>query len=251
MVKNKSKSKKVERILVTKHGKKFYVRNLKEDFHSNLGIIKKKDLNKKYGVVKSNKDEEMSIFVPQFIDLYSKIKRAPQIIPRKDLGLIIMETGIGKNSVVVDAGSGSGALCSALGNIVKKVVSYEIREDFYKIAKDNIKMLGLSNVKIKNKDVILGIDEKNVDLVTLDMPNPWDVVQSVRGALRTGGFLVSYSPTVPQVMDFVKTVRKCSGLVYLKTVEVSEREWEVDERKVRPKSQQIGHSGFISFIRKV
>ncbi|MBI2142611.1 SAM-dependent methyltransferase, partial [Candidatus Woesearchaeota archaeon] len=30
-----------------------------------------------------------------------------------------------------------------------------------------------------------------------------------------------------------------------------ERQWEVSERKVRPKSAAIGHSGFISFARKI
>ena len=63
--------------------------------------------------------------------------------------------------------------------------------------------------------------------------------------------MVSYSPTIPQVMDFVNESKKRDELVYLKTKEVIEREWEINERKVRPMSQQIGHSGFLSFVRKV
>ena len=63
--------------------------------------------------------------------------------------------------------------------------------------------------------------------------------------------MVSYSPSIPQVIDFVNAVRKNESFVYLKTVEIIEREWEVEERRVRPKSKGIGHSGFLSFARKV
>ena len=70
-------------------------------------------------------------------------------------------------------------------------------------------------------------------------------------ALKIGGFLVSYSPSVPQVMDFVNIISKNKEFLILKTIEVIERKWEVDERKVRPVSQSIGHSGFLTFVRRV
>ena len=50
-------------------------------------------------------------------------------------------------------------------------------------------------------------------------------------------------------MDFVNTLDE--SFAYLKTSEIIEREWEVKERKVRPRSQAIGHSGFITFARKL
>jgi tRNA (adenine57-N1/adenine58-N1)-methyltransferase len=151
----------------------------------------------------------------------------------------------------VDAGAGSGALACFLGNIVKEVITYEIREDFIKIVKKNIDFLNLKNVKIKNKNIYEGITEKNVDLVTLDLPEPWKALNPAEKALKVGGFLVSYSPSIPQVMDFVDNVRKNKNFAYLKTSEIIEREWDVDERKVRPRSQAIGHSGFLSFVRKI
>jgi len=60
-----------------------------------------------------------------------------------------------------------------------------------------------------------------------------------------------YSPTTPQVSDFIDKVRSIAGLEYLSTVEVTYREWEFEGRKVRPKSQSIGHSGFMTFVRKI
>ena len=93
---------------------------------------------------------------------------------------------------------------------------------------------------------------KNLDLVTLDMPEPWLGVDNAFKALKPGGFIVSYSPCIPQVSDFVEKVRKTQGLVYLKTIELIEREWEFDARKIRPKTMQpLSHSGFLSFVRKI
>jgi tRNA (adenine57-N1/adenine58-N1)-methyltransferase len=50
---------------------------------------------------------------------------------------------------------------------------------------------------------------------------------------------------------FCQRGRKSGKLIFLKTIEVSEREWDVIERKVRPKTQTIGHSGFMTFVRKI
>ena len=76
-------------------------------------------------------------------------------------------------------------------------------------------------------------------------------INLVKKALKNHGFLVSYSPTIPQVMDLIEEVKKHKELIYLETVEIIERHWEFSERKVRPKSQQIGHSGFLTFVRRL
>ena len=243
----------IKKVLLTREGKKFYAKNIEEDLHTQYGFIKKEDLKKaKDGsLLKSNTGKELFIFNPSFIDLYRKIKRDAQIIPLKDIGLIISETGINKESRVLDAGSGSGALACFLASIAKEVVTYEIRKDFIEIVKDNIEFLELKNIKIKNKNIYEEIEEKNIDVVTLDVSEPWNAIENCAKALKPGGFLVSYSPSVPQVSDFVAAVKKNEQFIYIKTVEITEREWEVEERKVRPKSQGLGHSGFLSFARKV
>ena len=243
----------IKKVLITRQGRKFYAKSLNEDLHTQYGFITKEDLKKaKEGdLLTSNTSREFFVFNPSFIDLYRKIKRDAQIIPLKDIGLIIAETGINKESRVLDAGSGSGALACFLATIAKEAITYEIREDFIEIVKSNIEFLGLGNVKIKNKNIYNEIDDKDVDVVILDVPEPWNALQSCAKALKPGGFLVSYSPSVPQVADFVNAARKNENFVYLKTVEVTEREWEVEERKVRPKSSGLGHSGFLSFARKV
>ncbi len=243
----------IKRILIAEDGRKFYVRKFYEDFHTQFGFVSKSVLAKAKGgdVVKTNTGKEFFVFEPSFIDVYGRIKRAPQIIPRKDVAAIIAETGIGKGSVIVDAGTGSGALALFLANVAKKVISYEIREDFAKVAAENVATLGFKNITIKNKSVYDSIDEKNVDVVTLDLPEPWKAVEPATKALKVGGFIVSYSPTTPQVSDFITAAAKNKSLVHLKTIEIIEREWEFNERIVRPLTQQIGHSGFLTFVRKI
>ncbi len=233
------------------NGKKFLVKDITKDFHTEFGFVSKLDLKKKSGIVKTNTGKEISIFEPRFIDLYRKIKRGPQIVAQKDIGIIIAETGVDKKSTVIDAGAGSGALCCFMANYVKKVIAYEIREDFFLVSSKNKEYLGLKNLTIKNQDIYQGIDEKDVDLITLDLPEPWNVIEHAAKALKSGGFLVSYSPSVPQVADFVNAIYKSRKFSIIKTCEIIERLWEVEDRKVRPKSSGIGHTGFLSFVRKI
>jgi tRNA (adenine57-N1/adenine58-N1)-methyltransferase len=231
--------------------KKFLVRDEKKDFHCQYGFIRAEELmkTKEGDVLKTNKEVELTILEPGFMDLYEKIKRGPQIIPLKDIGTIISNTGIGKKSVVLEAGGGSGGLTVFLSNICKKVYTYEIRTDHIEILKKNIELMGLKNVIIKNSDVYENILQKNIDVVVLDLPEPWKAVGSCRKALKVGGFVCVYSPTIPQTADFVNTLPE--DFIHMDTVEVIERQWEIKERKVRPKSIGIGHSGFLTFARKI
>lgn len=240
----------IKKVLMDKEGNKFYIQDIDKDFHTKFGFIKSGDLKKKSGKIRSNMGKEFFIFTPGFSDRYRKKKRLAQIILLKDIGLIITETGIGCNSKVVDAGAGSGALACFLANIVKQVITYEIRKDFIKIVEDNIRLLDLKNIKIKNKDVYKKIDERNVDLITLDLPEPWKALDNVVKSLKSGGFLVAYLPSITQVSRFVKEVDKKERLIYLKTIELLERAWKIDGRIARPEFRMLGHTGFLTFVRK-
>ncbi len=230
---------------------KFVVKDANNDFHSKHGVIKKQDLKKKKAI--TNMGKEFSVFDSPFIDVYEKMKRQAQIITKKDIGTIISQTGIGKDSIVLDAGSGSGALCCFLANICKKVISYEIREDHQKTAKHNKELMALTNVTFKLGDVREKITEKDVDVIILDMPDPWNALENVAKSLKKGGFLVIYSPTIPQVMDSVNKIRQNhkADLIFLNTFETIQRPWQVEDRKVRPQSSYINHTAFLTFIRRI
>ncbi|MBW2983596.1 methyltransferase domain-containing protein [Candidatus Woesearchaeota archaeon] len=238
-------------VLVDK-ARAYFVSDLNKDFHCADGVIAKKELKKKDGsIVETNTKKKFSIFTTSFLDDYKRIEREAQIISIKDIGVILSYTGVNKNSHIVDAGAGSGALACYLAYFCKEVTTYEIRDDFFKIAKKNKDFLDLKNLKIKKKDVNKGIDEKDVDLVTLDLPAPWNAIIPAEKALKIGGFIVSYSPSITQASDFVNEVNKFNNLVHERTMEIIKRNWEIDGRKVRPQTRGIGHTGFLSFVRKI
>lgn len=182
-------------------------------------------------------------------EIYRKMKRGPQVILPKDIGIIIAYSGIGKESICVDAGTGSGWLSASLARIAKEVYSYETRPEFIAIAEKNKAMLSLDNLTIKNKDVLKRIDEKDVDLVTLDMPNSEKALKNAYKALRTGGTVFGYLPHTEQVSKFVTQLNKL-GFAEAHTVEVIVRDMLVREEGVRPSTKGIWHTAYLTFARK-
>jgi tRNA (adenine57-N1/adenine58-N1)-methyltransferase catalytic subunit len=230
--------------------KKYLLDELKKDFDTKYGVIKKEDL-KKNGIVKTSLGKDVIICDVGFSDIFKRLKKLPQSIPLKDIGLIISETGINKDSLVVDAGTGSGHLACFLANICKHVYTYEIKEENIRISKENAERLELKNITFHEKSIYDGIEEKNVDIITLDLPDPKKALDNCVNALKVGGFIVVYSLCLGPLEDFLESVGKKEGLLYIKTVEVLERMWKIDGRITRPDNIEIGHSGFLSFVRKI
>jgi len=218
------------------------------------GMIDLKSLLKKnFGdEIKTHIGKKFAIVKPNLNDLFKKkMKRLPQIIMPKDAALILAYTTAEPSSVVVDAGCGSGFLAIFLANYVKpgKMVTYEINKQFAKVAKENIKNSGLKNVKLKMKDARRGIDEKKVDLVVLDMQYCEKVVKHAYKSLKSGGWLVVYSPYIEQVKKVMKEINKMN-FTQIKTVENIVREWQVRDHTL-PMRSGIMHTGFLTFARKV
>ena len=222
-----------------------------EDFHNKHGTIRKKELNKKPGSKVKMGSHEFIILDPVFLDHYKHIKRGAQIITLKDIGAIIVHTGINKSSVVLDAGSGSGALACFTGMIAKQVISYDIDKKSLEIARGNVELLGAKNIIIKEGDIYddKKIKEKNIDVFVLDVPEPWKAMKTAHKVLRIGGFLAIYLPNLNQVQEFVKALP--DEFLLEKTVEIIEREWAVDDKRLRPATKDHGHTGFLTFARKL
>ncbi len=217
------------------------------DLHTNFGLVKEKDILESNP--KSNTGKDFLAFDASFTDLLRYIHRGPATITPKDAAYICYFTGINKSSKVVDAGAGCGILAASLANFSKEVTSYELNPEFLKIAKKNIDFLGVNNVNLKNNDIYEGIEEKNLDLITLDLPEPWRVFK-FSDSLKQSGWLVTYLPTIVQVMEAVGEAGK-NRLYHFKTIELLEREWHIEGKKVRPKSSMIAHTAFLSFFRKI
>ncbi len=235
----------MKKVLYTKKGEKFYWE--KGDLHTKHGMVKEKDIKK--GKIKTHMGTNLKVLKAEFLDKLEKVKRGPAVMLSKDIGLILANTNINKNSIVLDAGAGSGILSAYLSRFVKKVYSYERNPEFFKLAKINFKKLGLKNIELRNGDVYEEINEDKINLITLDLLEPWRVLKNARRALRSGGYLAVYSPNVTQVSKFVKELT--DDFVFVKTIEVIEREWFVEDLRLRPKGKMLGHTGFLTFVRKI
>jgi tRNA (adenine57-N1/adenine58-N1)-methyltransferase len=190
--------------------------------------------------------EPNDVLVPQH---YKRLKRGPQVILPKDIGMIIAYTGVNKNSLCVDAGTGSGWLAVSLAKVAKEVTSYDTREDFIKIAEKNKEMEGLGNLTIKKGDVTKKIDEKDVDIVTLDMPNSDKALKNAYKCLKEGGHVVGYLPHFEQVKKFVETLNKL-GFKDALALEAIVRDLLVREQGVRPSTKGVWHTAYLVFAQK-
>ncbi|MCX8175001.1 MAG: methyltransferase domain-containing protein [Candidatus Micrarchaeota archaeon] len=177
-------------------------------------------------------------------------RRGPQVMLPKDIGIILAYCGVGKNSVVVDAGAGSGWLAIALANVCRRVVSYEWREEFAQLAEKNAKRAGVSDsLEVKRKDVFDGIDERDVDLVTLDMADSDKVVPHAHAALRKGGMVFGYLPHVEQARKFFEACQ-AAGFSDVRMLECIVRDYLVRQAGVRPQNTGLVHTGYIVFATK-
>lgn len=241
------------KILINERGKKFLAGV--DDLHTDQGYIKKEEIltSSPGDLLKTHIGHEFRVLEANVNDYVELMERRCSILLPKDLGVMAAFTGLGSGQRVVEAGTGAGAATIFMGNIVGAkghVYSYELREDFAEIAKKNIKEFGLENVTVKCADIVTRIDEENVDLVFLDLPKPWDVIENVRDALKFGGYLVAYTPYVDQVKLFTRILKK-RDFSELKSMECILREMEVKDKGIRPKTRMTGHTGYLTFGRKL
>ena len=224
-------------------------------FHTHKGFLKLDDLiGKMFGdTIRTSLGVDFTVLEPSLTDYIMKSSRKTQITYPKDAALIVMFSGIGSGSRVIESGTGTGALTTALAHYVKpegRVYSYEMREEFQKGAEKNLKRAGLLKfVDLKSGDATLGFEERDVDAVILDLAVPWLVVPHAYEALRPSGTIVSFSPTMDQVVKVTEALKE-QNFVCIETVECLMRGMQVERGKTRPQTLMTGHTGYITYARK-
>jgi len=106
--------------------------------------------------------------------------------------------------------------------------------------------------RVEIRDVTEGIDESDLDRILLDMPEPHNVVKGAGGALRPGGILLAYLPTINQTALLRQALDDAGthfGLA--ETQEIMRRTWHVEARSVRPDHRMVGHTGFLTTARRI
>ncbi len=209
-----------------------------------------------YGSVLRLGQRRFIVLRPSILDELETLRRGAQIVLPKDSALVIMNCSISAGDVVVEGGSGSGALTLALAHAVApsgRVVSYDTRPEALALARRNVEAAGYGRIcTFKKGDVCApgAIEERGVDAVALDIPEPWRALESAWEALAPCGHLACCSPTANQVERTVRALKEMR-FVEVFTLETLQREMSVVERGIRPSFEMLGHSGYLTFARKV
>jgi tRNA (adenine57-N1/adenine58-N1)-methyltransferase len=227
----------------------------KTDKYKGVGVFDPHSLvGKEYGSRFEIGNKQFWLLVPSVLDKLQGLHRNAQIILPRDAAHILMNCSIEPGQRVLEAGIGSGSLTIALASAVApngSVISYDIRQEFVDHAMKNLKLANLTRfVSTKIKDVTEGIDETDLDAIILDIPTPWAAVPHAWNALRMGGYLCTYSPLISQVEQTVKAIEQQS-FIECKTYENIQREMIVSKHGTRPSFEMLGHTGYLTFARKV
>ncbi|MBI4481745.1 MAG: tRNA (adenine-N1)-methyltransferase [Acidobacteria bacterium] len=216
------------------------------------GIVNLDDvIGREYGSWAPTTREPTLLLRPTLEEMIMKVKRQTTIIYPKDAGMILLKLGLGPGSQVLEVGTGSGALTLALAHSVRpggRVYSYDLREDFLALSRENVERVGLSDhVEFFRRDGQGQLfRHKSLDAAVLDVPEPWKEIEPLREALRPGARLASLNPTYNQVEQMVETLRR-SGFVLVETMEILYRRLQVLEGRTRPLQHMVGHTGFLTF----
>ena len=224
-----------------------------ETYHCHLGRLSHDDMigSTIGGWYRTDKSHMLLAVRPSLGDFVRQMPRGPQIIYPKDLGNIVNFADIFPGATVIEGGLGSGALTSALlraVGVTGKVINYEIDESVLPKAMRNIERVtpDTANLEVKIGDIYQGIDERGVDRVVLDVPEPWLAVPGIGDSLAMGGILLSFVPTILQVQRLVLALEDDGRFQLIESLETMLRTWHVTERSVRPDHRMIAHSGFLT-----
>lgn len=243
--------------LIGPRGKSFIVRLTPGvKFQTHQGGIDHDDLiGQPWGrQVQSHLGKKFVVLEPNLNDLLLNLKRSTTIMYPKDIGFILVNMAIGPGQRVLEAGSGSGAFTIALAHSVGqdgRVYSYE-KDDIKQVtARENVKRVGLSDrVLFKIRDAGEGFDEKDIDALFLDLPNPEDYLHHAKAALKPGGFFGSLLPTMNQVSLLLNAL-EAQNFAFVEVCEMLLRYYNPVAKRLRPKQRMIAHTGFLIFARPI
>ena len=195
------------------------------------------------------------VFRPGVTELMESLERGAQVIIPKDAATILMKCDVKAGTKVLEVGAGSGGLTTALLNAVAptgSVHTLELREEYAQRAQRNVARVGLdkywSYAIGDAREMDPGIDYQ-VDVLTMDMPDPWLALGNLEPHLRNGGRVCAYVPNMNQAQDIVNALRE-RGYSNVHALENMQRALEVHPGGVRPSFDMLGHTAYLVFARK-
>ena len=247
-------------VLIDRRGRRYLVTlEAGGEWHSHAGLVPHDELigRDEGAAVRTNRNMEVTVLRPTREDFVLKMKRGAQVVYPKDQAMIVAAGDVRPGCTVVEAGAGSGALTLALLAAVGptgRVISFEHRDDHARIARRNVERFhggAPDNWELETTDVVSGLAGRRAHRVVLDLLEPWAVVGAAGDALAPGGLLVTYTPTVPQVMRTTEMLWEDGRFSQVRTTETMVRGWDVDGLAVRPAHRMVAHTAFLTTARRV
>jgi tRNA (adenine57-N1/adenine58-N1)-methyltransferase len=207
-------------------------------------------------LVYTQNNEPFRILRPTYAHLIPNLPRRAQVIYPKDVGVMLLWGDIQPGASVVEVGAGPGSLTIALLRAIGPtgtLTTVELREDHAEMARANVaRFFGdAPNWTVQLADAYEGFAAQDIDRILIDIPEPWRVLPHAAKALRYGGVLVGYVPTVVQVKALVDDLRAHPGFDAIEVMENLHRYWHVKDLSVRPEHRMVAHTGFIIIARRV
>lgn len=227
-----------------------------QEFHCHLGIFPHDQLiGQPFGIaVYSSLEHPAILLEPSLDDLIHHLRRGTQIIYPKDAAYIVHRLNLRAGARVIEAGTGSGGLTTALAWAVAPtgtVYSYEARLETHYLARNNLESVGLlPYVQLFHGNIEEGFRQSNVDALFLDLRTPWEHLERVRSALRPGGFFAALLPTTNQVSELLFALER-HGFVDVAVEELLLRAYKPVPDRLRPADTMNAHTGFLTFARLI
>lgn len=233
-------------------GQKRYLITLRpgQELHTHLGIYAHDDLiGRPWGaLVVSSLEQPALLLEPSLADLMTHVKRGTQIVYPKDAAYLAHRLNLRAGARVVEAGTGSGVLTTALAWAVAplgRVYTYEVRPETHALARRNLERVGLlPYVEMHLGSIADGFRQTEVDALFLDVRDPAAHLDAARAALKPGGFFASLAPTTNQVSDLL-TALDAAGFADVAVEELLLRAYKPIPERLRPDENMNGHTGFL------
>lgn len=204
--------------------------------------------------VTSTGGEVLTVLRPTYADYVLKMPRGAQVIYPKDVAIVLMQADLYPGARVLEAGIGSGSMTLGLLRAVGpegRVIAYEQREDFAERALANITEFSgkPENLEIRMGSIYEPIEPTEVDRAVLDLPEPWRALPQIKVALRSGGILACFLPTILQAHRLTEDLHADERWTSFWTQETLTRTWHIEGQSARPDHRMVAHTGFLTFAR--
>ena len=230
-----------------------------KEWHTHKGWIVHNDLIglPEGSVVSTSAGLKFTAFKPLLGDFVLSMPRGATIVYPKDAAMIIGVADVFPGAKVIEAGVGSGALSISLLRAIGKdgeLASFERREDFAEIARENVQTYFGENPpqwSLTVGSVQESSTDKKYDRVILDMLAPWECVPFAAEVLRPGGVYLAYVATTTQLSSTAEALKEDGHFTEPLSSETIVRDWHHEGLAVRPMQRMIGHTGFLIVSRRM